>query len=145
MVKLALASTIVLVGLGGGLAAWHVMSGEPSELASVTYKAKIALGVTVPGAQTKEFLAIVEELAAADAFELQHNLSGLPLKDGRAIIYLVFSRSDGVEIRVANPFHPDDVEIGFYDKRETGAWKSVYDKFKNSIEGKFATRQAAID
>jgi hypothetical protein len=134
MTKFAMASIAALLSLYAP-SGWCATPAESLKLADASYRPKAGLNVTVPNAQTTSFFEIVEDLAAKSGFELQHNLSGLPLKDGRRTIFLMFARQDGVEIAVANPFHQDDMIVTFYDKRETGAWKSVYDKFMNGFEG----------
>jgi len=122
-----------------------MISMESQASAQDSYRPKADLHVTVTEAGTKEFLAIVESFAAENGFALQHNMSGLPLKDGRGIIYLAFSRSDGIEIRVANPFHAGDIIVDIYDKKEIGAWESLLSRFSEMIKDKFPSRQTEMD
>jgi hypothetical protein len=142
--KLAAAAVVTLLGLGG-LAGWRVTPWESGELTNVSYKPKAELHVTVAITQMKDFLVVVEAFAAENRFELQHNLSGLPLKDGRGIIYLVFNRPDGVEFSAANPFHPDDVNVDFYDKKNIGSWKPLFNQFSNIIGSRFPATQTFMD
>jgi hypothetical protein len=139
-----MASIAALMSLGGP-AGWRAGLEGPTKFAEASYKPKAELDVTVTSDQTTSFLETVEDIAAKSRFELKHNLSGLPLKDGRCVVFLMFARPDGVEIRVANPFHQEDITVDFYDKQETGAWKSVYDKFSNVIGGRFPARQTVIE
>jgi hypothetical protein len=146
MARLATTSALIIVLTSlNGFVGWRAEAGEVTSVADASYGPKAELHVTVATDQTKSFLATVEELAAKNAFELQYNLSGLPLKDGRGIIYLMFTRPDGVEIRVANPFHREDINVEFYDKRETSAWKSVYDQFTGALNRRFSAHKALRD
>ena len=100
-----------------------------AQLQQQTYLPKADLQFSVLREQERKFVEATRRFALDLGFTLKHDGSGMPLRDGRRIVYLVFERLDGAEILVTDILKPGEFSTIFYDKRETGDIKKIIDRF----------------